>query len=85
MKLISAHYGIPDKTIDVTEKIMCFFQNDKLYISKETNLNSICGDPSPGRTKKLQLKIAKDNFIYEINLQERNRYLTKFLIVAHIT
>ena len=77
MKLLSAYYGIPDKMIDITEKLIPFCRINRIYLGKNINLNNFVGDPAPGTPKKIQLKIEHNNIVHEFDLSELNCKLTQ--------
>lgn len=65
-KLLSFRYGFGDKCIDITNEIMERCYNDgALTIMNTLNLNALCGDPCPGKEKKLYIKYFLNDIIYE--------------------
>lgn len=64
----SIYYGINDKKINITNEIKNqFLVNSNIHIPKNTILNNINGDPSPGIVKKLYItyKINNEKIVEE--------------------
>jgi hypothetical protein len=90
-KIIEIKYGLDNYSYDITsELIQHNLNNDypnKFYISKETNLNSIKGDPieyykktffipfNKNQSKKLYITYSINNIIFNETLNESSGYL----------
>jgi hypothetical protein len=52
----SAHYGAEGAWADVTAAVRGLVKGNRLFISCDTDLVALFGDPAPGRAKQLKVK-----------------------------
>lgn len=69
----SIRYGIPNREKDITYDFVSQFcnNNDRVYVSKETNLNKLFGDPMIGVMKNLTI----DYLIKYKTIEEKHSYV----------
>ena len=78
-ELLNVNYGVESNYLDITQNIKKYFYNNgKLFIKKDTNLNNIQGDPCYGIVKHILLKYSINNHIvidkYMENLERHIDY-----------
>jgi hypothetical protein len=82
LQILNVEYGMNDKYFNVTDKVKkIFLKNNKLFISKETNLNSIFGDPCDGIKKELKIDAVLNNIPIHIYEKEHNYFLNNDVII----
>lgn len=71
-KLLNVTYGTDDKYIDITQSInKKYYQNQKLFINKNTNINKIQGDPCINMKKNIWFKYKINDHIIIDKYTER--------------
>lgn len=67
-KINNVYYGFGDKVVNLTDKVIeLFYKDNTLHIPKNTNLNSLCGDPCFGIQKILTIdySLSSSNSVSE--------------------
>jgi hypothetical protein len=75
LHILNVTYGNNNKYINITNNVKKnFVKNDKLFISKNINLNEIFSDPCPSTLKEIKIN-AVNNIPIDICVKEFNGYL----------
>ncbi len=70
-KLIKVNYGHKEKIYDITDKIQSiFYKNNTLHIPKETDLNSLSGDPCFGFFKTMTMYYSLNGYDFVTSFNE---------------
>jgi len=74
--IIHVHYGIHQKTVDLTDIIKKFLNHNRLCI--DVNLNELKGDPCPGSVKQLFIKYKLNDYVFEEIYHETSTVVIHF-------
>ena len=82
LEIISVKYGIDDKNIDITEKIVEKYYNsndNSLIIPIHTNINELYHDPVPNVVKFIYVKYKINNMVFDDMFIENSRIELNYL------
>jgi len=81
--IIKAEYGILNKYIDITDKVIeLFVKNNELYIPKSTNLNNVFTDPYFSLPKEIKIELTINNKTIYICEKENCNHLLKDIFIS---